>query len=442
MMRMIIGLVMAGLLLSTMAGPAYAKTQIHFWYGLKGYLGKQVEKVCERFNAAQSEFEVICANKGNYNQTLQAGIAAYRAKKHPHILQGVERATATLMLSGAVYPAYQLMADHGHEVDWADYIEGISHYYASSDGKLYSFPFNSSTPVTYINLDMYAAAGIQQLATTWEAFEDILRKLKAAGIACPIAFSTYLWVHLEQFSAMHDQPIATRGNGYEGLDAEFVYNKGLYPGHVKRLKRWLDDGLGSPAKEAFGIGTRESFAQGKCGHYFGSIASHGTVNRDAKMKWTVAPVPHNAGVAPQNTMVGGSSLWTLLGHPQEDYKAVAAFFNFLRTNESQEFWSTVTGYIPVTTSAYTYLVDKGFYSEAPYKGREVAIESLQRTKPGRHSRGIRLGNWVQARSALQEELDKAMAGEKSVQQALDDAVRRGNALLRRFEKQYKGKSLP
>lgn len=442
MSRFIGRVIIVMMLLFLMTDQAVAKTQIQFWYGLKGYLGKQVEKVCARFNASQSEFELTCANKGNYDQVLQAGIAAYRAKKHPHILQGVERATGTLMLSGAVYPAYQLMADHGYEVDWGDYIEGVSHYYASSDGKLYSFPFNSSTPVTYINLDMYAKAGVERPAKTWEEFEDILRKLKAAGIACPIAFSTYLWVHLEQFSAMHDQPIATRGNGYEGLDAELVFNKGLYVDHVKRLKRWLDEGLGSPAQAAFGIGTRESFAQGKCGHYFGSIASHGTVTRDAKMQWSVAPVPHNAGVNPRNTMVGGSSLWTLLGHPKEDYKAVGAFFDFLRANESQEFWSTVTGYIPVTTSAYNYLVSKGFYQDAPYKGREVAIESLQRTKPGLHSRGIRLGNWVQARAALQEELDKAMAGEKSVQQALDDAVRRGNLLLRRFEKQYKGKSLP
>ena len=424
------------------AGPGYAKTQIHFWYGLKGYLGQQVQRVCDRFNAAQREFEILCVSKGNYDQALQAGIAAYRANKHPHILHGVDRATATLMLSGAVYPAYQLMADHDYQVDWTNYIEGISHYYASSDGKLYSFPFNSSTPVTYLNLDMYAKAGIERPAETWEEFEDILRRLKTAGIPCPIAFSTYLWVHLEQFSAIHDQPIATLGNGYEGLGAEFVFNQGLYVDHIKRLKRWLDDQLGSPAQAAFGIGTREAFAQGKCGHYFGSIASHAAVNRDAKMRWTVAPVPHNAGGIPRNTTVGGASLWTLLGHPPEDYQAVAAFFDFLSSHESQEFWSTVTGYVPVTKSAYAYLVNKGFYHQAPFKGREIAIESLRRTQPGRHSRGIRLGNWVQARAALQEELDKAMAGKKSVQQALDDAVRRGNVLLRRFEKQYQGKSLP
>ena len=444
-MRLTAGLMMGMILLISIAGPGFAKnakTQIQFWYGLKGYLGEQVQNVCDRFNAAHTAYEVICVGKGDYDQALQAGIAAYRAKKHPHILQGVDRATATLMMSGATYPAYQLMADHGYEVDWDDYIEGIRHYYASADGQLLSFPFNATTPVTFINLEMYVKVGIKQPAKTWAEFDEILRKLKAAGIACPIAFDTYLWIHLEQFSAIHDQPIATRGNGYEGLDAEYVFNRGPFVEHVKRLKRWLADGLGVVVKDAFGVGIRDAFAAGKCGHYFGSMSGHGVVSRDAKMPWTVAFVPHNAGVTPRNTVAGGSSLWTLLGHPQEEYQAVAAFFDFLRSKASQEFWCTVTGYTPVTKSVYQYLVDKGFYSQAPYKGREVAIESLRRTESGRHSRGIRLGNWVQARAALQEEIDKAMAGEKSVQQALDDAVRRGNVLLRRFEKQYKGKSLP
>ena len=191
-----------GLLVAGIATPIEAKTRIDLWYGLKGYLGEQVMKVCDRFNAAQSDYEIVCTGKGNYDQALQAGIAAYRARKHPHILQGVETATATLMLSGAIYPAYELMADAGYDVDWSDYIGSIMNYYASSDGKLFSFPFNSSTPVMYYNIDMYENAGIKGPAETWEQFEADLRALKAAGTACPIAFSTYLWVHLEQYSFM------------------------------------------------------------------------------------------------------------------------------------------------------------------------------------------------------------------------------------------------
>ncbi|MGI9382799.1 MAG: extracellular solute-binding protein [Methyloligellaceae bacterium] len=432
----------AGILGAASVSPLEAKTKLNLWYGLKGYLSKQVLKVCERFNAAQSDYEIVCTGKGNYNQALQAGIAAYRAKKHPHVLQGVEVATATLMLSGAIYPAYKLMADAGYKVDWSDYISSIMNYYASSDGKLYSFPFNSSTPVMYYNKDMYDAAGIKAPAQTWEQFEKDLRTLKAAGNACPIAFSTYLWVHLEQFSYMHNVPVATRNNGFDGLDAELVFNKTAYVGHVKRLKRWYDDKLGSYAKELFGVGTRESFATGKCGHYFGSIASHGTVLKTAKMKWNVAPLPHNAGVKPNNTVVGGASFWVLQGFSKEDYKGVAAFFDFIRSVESQEFWSTVTGYVPTTKSGYDALVAKGFYKQAKYAGREVAIESLVRTPPTPLSRGLRLGNFPQIKKIIGQELEKMLAGEKSAEAALDSAAQRGNDLLRRFQKQYEGKSLP
>ena len=431
-----------GLLAAGIATPIEAKTRIDLWYGLKGYLGEQVMKVCDRFNAAQSDYEIVCTGKGNYDQALQAGIAAYRARKHPHILQGVETATATLMLSGAIYPAHELMADAGYDVDWSDYIGSIMNYYASSDGKLFSFPFNSSTPVMYYNIDMYEQAGIKAPAETWEQFEADLRALKAAGTDCPIAFSTYLWVHLEQYSFMHGEPIATRNNGYDGLDAELVFNRTSYVKHVERLKRWYDDKLGSYAKELFGIGTRESFATGKCGHYFGSIASHGTVLKSAKMRWNVAPLPHNEGVAPNNTVVGGASFWIMKGFDQAEYKGVAAFFDFIRSVESQEFWSTVTGYVPTTRSGYDALVAKGFYEQEQYAGREVAIESLTRTPPTPLSRGLRLGNFRQIKKIIGEELEQMLAGEQTAQAALDSAVKRGNEQLRRFEKQYKGQSLP
>ena len=431
-----------GLLVVGLAMPVEAKTEINLWYGLKGYLGKQVMKVCERFNAAQDEYEIVCTGKGNYDQALQAGIAAYRAKKHPHILQGVETATGTLMLSGAIYPAYQLMADAGYDVDWSDYIGSIMSYYASSDGKLYSFPFNSSTPVMYYNIDMYEQAGIEGPAETWEQFEENLRTLKASGVACPIAYSTYLWVHLEQFSYMHGEPISTRNNGFDGLDAELVFNRTSYVKHVERLKRWYDEKLGSYAKELFGVGTRESFATGKCGHYFGSIASHGTVLKSAKMKWNVAPLPHNEGVTPNNTVVGGASFWILKGFDEAEYKGVAAFFDFIRSVGSQEFWSTVTGYVPTTRSGYDALVAKGFYKQEQYAGREVAIESLTRTPPTPLSRGLRLGYFRQIKKIIGDELEQMLAGKKTAQEALDNAVKRGNEQLRRFEKQYKGQSLP
>ena len=428
--------------LTTTSGIAEAKTKLNFWYGLKGYLGKQVAKVCDRFNASQDNYLLVCTGKGNYNAALQASIAAYRAKKHPHIMMGVDSSTATIMLSGAIYPAYQLMSDTGYNVDWDDYIGSIMNYYASSDGKLYSFPFNSSTPVMYYNADIYEKAGISGPAKTWDQFDEDLRTLKNAGIECPIAFSFSGWVHLEQYHYIHNEPISTKNNGFDGLDAELMFNKTSFVNHIKRLKRWHDEKLGCYSKQLFGIGTRESFATGKSGHYLGSIASHGTVHKTAKMQWDVAFLPHNNGIKPNNTVVGGSSLWTMKGFSNEEYKGVAAFFNFLRSHESQEFWSTVTGYVPVTKSAYDSLIAKGFYSKKEFAGREVAIESLTRTPPKSLSRGLRLGYFRQIRKILDEELEKILMGEKGVQDALDNTVKRGNLLLRRFEKQNKGKILP
>ncbi len=106
------------------------------------------------------------------------------------------------------------------------------------------------------------------------------------------------------------------------------------------------------------------------------------------------------------------------------------------------FWSTVTGYIPVTKTGYDYMVQKGFYQQAAYQGREVAIASITASQPTSVSRGIRLGGFLQIRNEVANGLQAIFSNKEPVQQAIDETVDRGNAILRRFEATYKGKILP
>lgn len=366
--------VFIGLMASVAFGASAAaaeKTKFEFWYGLSGDLGERVQDACKKFNDSQSAFEIVCTSQNGYDTTLQNTIAAYRAKKQPAITQIYDAGTLDMMLSGAFVPAKKLMADNGYTIDWNNYFGGIANYYATAKGELNSFPFNSSTAMFYYNADAFQKAGIDFKPDTWEQVEEAARKLKAAGYECPLAFNFDTWPLMEQFSAIHNQPLATKSNGYNGLDAGFVVNKTKFVDHVKFFKKMADEKLFVVKTKQLGMDIVPAFTSQTCQMIQTSIADHGTIGKTLPegVKWEVAMLPVWKGTERQNSLVGGASLWVLAGRPEAEYKGAAAFLNYLATPEMAEWWSTVTGYIPVTKTGFDAMKANGFYDKAPYKGR-------------------------------------------------------------------------
>ncbi|KQS65475.1 glycerol 3-phosphate ABC transporter [Rhizobium sp. Leaf371] len=438
------GLLAATTLTAFTASPAHAeKTRFEFWYGLSGDLSERVQEACSKFNQSQGDFEVVCTSQNGYDATLQNTIAAYRAKKQPAITQIYDAGTLDLMLSKAFVPAKKLMADNGYKIDWDNYFGGIANYYATAAGELNSFPFNSSTAMFYYNVDAFQKAGIDFKPDTWEQVEEAARKLKAAGYACPMGMSFDTWATMEQFSAIHNQPIATQANGYKGLDAEVVFNKTKFVDQVKFLKKLADEKLVVIKTKQLGMDVVPAFTSQTCQMIQTSIADHGTIGKTLPegVKWEVAMLPVWKGTERQNSLVGGASLWVMAGLPDAQYKGAAAFLNYLGTPEMAQWWSTVTGYIPVTKTGFEAMKANGFYDKAPYKGRELAIDSLTYTPTSENTRGIRLGGFTQIRKEVGTALEAIFMQNADVQTALDQAAERSNAVLRRFEKTYAGQTL-
>src|SRR3979411_1536172 len=151
-----------------LASPAHAVTEIQWWHALTGANNDVVVKLAEEFNASQSEYKVVASYKGSYADTMNAGIAAFRAGNAPHILQVFEVGTATMMAAtGAVKPVYKLMADAGEKFDPKAYLPAITGYYSTSKGEMLSFPFNSSSTVMWINKDALKKATIAEIPKTW-----------------------------------------------------------------------------------------------------------------------------------------------------------------------------------------------------------------------------------------------------------------------------------
>jgi sn-glycerol 3-phosphate transport system substrate-binding protein len=424
--------------LALTSNSAIAATEIHWWHAFTGRLGELLNEQVEKFNASQSDYMVVASHKGNYSETLNAGIAAFRAGEQPHILQVFEVGTATMMAaSGAIKPVYEVMEDSGREFDPDGYLAAVKGYYTTPDGKMLSLPYNSSTPVLYVNRDALSGAGLDpdMDLSTGEMVGAALDTLKASGHGCPLTTAWQSWVHLENFSAYHDVPFATKENGFTALDTELAFNGPLQVKHVGTMGDWAKEG------KFFYAGRRNeggaNFRAGECAFFTESSAGYAGVKSEAQFEFEIRPLPYwsDAAGAPRNTIIGGASLWVLSGHEAEEYNAVAAFLNFLSSSDIQASWHQNTGYMPITMAAYEQTKGEGFYQENP--GTDIAIIQMTGKAPSANSKGLRLGSFDQIRAIIDEELEAVWSGDKDAQAALDSAVERGNQLLRRFEQANK-----
>lgn len=424
----------AGVSTLAFAAPAFAQTEIEFWHAFTGRLGELVAEQVETFNASQSDYTVVATHKGNYSETLNAGIAAFRAGEQPDILMVFEVGTATMMAaSGAIKPVYEVMADAGAEFDQDAYIGSVKGYYTSSDGNMLSLPFNSSTPVLWLNRDKLQEAGIDPDTdlSTWEQVGDVLGQLKDAGVDCPMTTAWQSWIHLENFSAYHDTPFATQANGFGGVDTELALNGEAQVAHISAMGAWAQDGKFIYAGRRNEGGA--NFRAGECALFTESSAGYAGIKAEAEFDFEVRPLPYWKAVAdePQNTIIGGASLWVMEGQSDEEYKGVAAFMNFLSSPEIQAKWHQDTGYLPITEAAADLTREQGFYDANP--GTDVAVAQMTANAPTDNSKGLRLGSFDQIRGIIDEELEAVWSGDKSAEEALTSAKERGDQLLRRFE---------
>ena len=417
------------------ASPALAQVEIQWWHAMGGALGERVADIAKGFNESQSDYKVVATNKGNYTENMTAGIAAFRSGKPPHILQVFEVGTATMMAAeGAIKPVYQLMEEAGEPFDPKAYLSTVTGYYTDPAGNMLSMPFNSSTPVLYYNKEAFAKAGLDpnQPPETWPEVAEAIKKTQAAGYPCGFTTAWQSWVHLENFSAWHNLPIGTKANGFGGLDTEFLINSDAHVKHIQQMADWQKDGVFKYAgRRNDGVAL---FNNSECAMLTESSAGYASVKKTAQFEFGTSMLPYWPDIAekPQNTIIGGATLWVFDGHPAEDYKGVAKFFSYLSSPAVQAEWHQGTGYLPITLGAYELTKTQGFYDQNP--GTETALLQMTLNAPTENSRGLRFGNFVQVRDVINEELEAIWGGSKTAQQGLDDAVARGNKLLRRFEK--------
>lgn len=195
---------------SLLSGAAYAETEITLWHAMGGALGETVNAIAEDFNASQDAYKITPVFKGTYEETLTAGIAAFRAGEQPNILQVFDAGAATVIgAKGATVAVEDLLKESGTGFDIEDYISGVRYFYADSDGKMIGMPFNSSSPVMYYNVNALEAAGVTP-PKTWGRVPDgdgsgpeICRLCRSVAVAP--AVDLYRELHVAPQPAVRDQ---------------------------------------------------------------------------------------------------------------------------------------------------------------------------------------------------------------------------------------------
>ena len=412
------------------ASNAFAATELAWWHAMTGANNEAVEQLAKEFNESQSEYKVVPVYKGSYPEALNAGIAAFRAKQAPAILQVFDAGSGVMLgAEGAMMPVADVLQKGGYEFKKDDYLPGIVAYYSKPDGTMLSFPYNSSSPILYYNKDIFEKAGldVNNPPKTWPEVWEAARKIKTSG-AAPCGYtSTWLtWIHLENFASWNDLQYGTHENGLGDTNVELKFNSPIFVKHFQEIADLAKEGVfryGGRTSEA-----KQIFLAGECGIFTESSGGLGDIVKSG-MNYGIGQLPYepDAKGAPQNTTPGGASLWVFGGKSDEEYKGVAEFFKFLSRTDIQARLHQVSGYLPVTLAAYEDTKKSGFYDKNP--GRETPILQMMGKEPTENSKGVRLVNLPQVRDIQNEEFEKMLAGEQTAQQALDNAVQRGNAAI-------------
>ncbi|KZB72941.1 MULTISPECIES: extracellular solute-binding protein [Thalassospira] len=424
---------MAAAAVFAIGNTAQAATEITWWHAMDGALGDVVNQITEDFNASQDEYKLVSINKGGYEDTMTAGIAAFRANNQPNIIQIFDAGAATIInAKGAVKPVQDLLEENDVAFNINDYIPGVRYFYADSDGKMIGMPFNSSTPLLYYNKEALAKAGVD-VPKTWQEFEAAAPKLKEAGYAA-LAQSHSPWIFFENFMSRHNLQMATGNNGYDNTDVEILYNNDALKDHWQHVKDWKDAGYYGYYGRAWGA-NQDAFVQQQVAMWIGSSGSFGGLRKSAQFDFGTSTLPYweNVGDAPKSTFIGGAALFAFSGHDAEQDAGVAEFFKFLTKPETQYYWHKETGYVPITNAAYDLAKSDGYYNESP--DAEVGIIQLSE-EGGEWTKGYRLGFYVQIREVIYREVDKIMNGEETVDAAFATIEEEANGLLDRFNDTY------
>lgn len=413
--------------------------KIVFWYAVGGKVGEATKALVEQFNAAHPDIQVEAVFQGDYDSAINKLKQSITSKSTPNVMQVYDIGTRFMIDSKAVVPAQKWIDQE--KFDMSGYEPNILAYY-TVDNKLYSVPFNTSTPVLYYNKTLFKEAGLdpENPPKTFEEVTAAAQKLTVKDASGKVtrpgmAMAIYGWF-FEQLLAEQNAPYANNGNGRDSMATAVAFNS---PQGEKILNWWsgmVKDGI------AINMGrktadTQKAFIAGQTAMTIDSTGVLGDIMDGVNGKFEVgtAFMPHPADATQGGVIIGGASLWMLAGHSDPEEKAAWEFVKFMTAPKQQAFWHTKTGYFPVTKAAYDDPELKKYQEKYPQF--KVAIDQLHSTPINRSTQGGLLGVFTQARQEIEGTIEQVLNGQSSPADALKKAADTVNGAIERYNQTTK-----
>lgn len=425
----------------TAAGPV----SIQFWHSMTTAREETLKALVQRFNASQNEVVVNLVYQGSYNDSLNKVLASLgRASELPALVQIEDISTQLMIDSEAITPVQDFIDEEDY--DLSSFEPRVLDYYRVGD-RLYSMPFNLSTPILYYDKTDFREVGLdpekppRTLEEVKAYSEKLLRKDGAGNITrSGIALEISPW-YFEQMLANAGALFVDNGNGREGRATEAVFNGP----EGKAIFRWWADMVASGL--AFNVGRNPSGADallavssGRASMTIGSTAALRAVFDAVEagvegVELGVGPMP-----APQSAeggmIVGGASLWIISARPEAEQKAAWKFIKFLAEPEQQAEWYVGSGYFPIRSDAYDEPAAQAAEAEYPYL--RVAPEHFQEGARNRATQGAIVGPFAKIRwEVIAPALESVILTGAPPDKALDDAARDATALIRDYSERMK-----
>ncbi|MBT8373261.1 MAG: ABC transporter substrate-binding protein [Desulfobacterales bacterium] len=435
-LRYSVFLFVLSLFLSLSVNAVQAEVKVKFWHAMSGKRIELLKGMAEDFNKTHPGITVEAQYIGSYNETLNKTISAVKAGTAPHIFQLYEVGTRGMIDAGMIMPIGDL-AKPG-EVDWGDYVDAVMSYY-KVDGKLYSMPFNSSTPILFYNKTLFKKAGLDPAMPpeTWSQVRKLGKKIMDSGAAeAGITWNLHSW-YFEQWHAVQNTVLANHGNGREGRADKVLFDGA--PG-VNIVKWWTGlekDKIYLNAGRGWS-NHRKAFISGQAAMMISSTSDVTQMTEAFNTKgWELGTgfFPRPDDVPRQGVAIGGGTLWMTKDHPKEEIAAAWEFLKWMSMPEQQVTWHKGTGYFPIRKSAMKLLEEEGWYTKFPnYK---VAFDQLLQTKTSLATQGALIGVFPQLRDAVQSAIEKVYEGKATPESALKEAAQKTNKELENYNSLYK-----
>ena len=406
---------------------------LEFWHAMSGNLGELVDELVARFNDSQEGIVVNATFQGSYDDTYNALLAALETDTLPNVTQNFDIASQTMFDFPNLLPAYSVMGD---DFDTEAFIPAVRDYYSDENG-LVALAFNSSTPIVYANVDMLAAAGIEELPTDW-TFSEFTALCDAVMEANELEYC----VSIGQVGWFFEQILANSGglyfdnnNGRTGRAETAVFNEGQGVEVFTFLTDLYLNGY-APNLGSTWTDTDATFQAGQAAFIFDSTSDVAIIN-NSEFDVTTTFIPHSDSSERNGVVIGGAALWLIDSGDDAINDAAWQFMQFMAQPEQQVTWHVGSGYFPVLTAVQDSEEIQAFWAENP--NFVTAVEQLVTTTTMLEDDSInyavlggRAGPFPAIRRLIVDAYGRVLDDGLSPQEALDEAAELANGELENY----------